>query len=75
MTAYTRNFELDLTDMDVIETALHEQVRELSQKQLASANGEAAEAVEKLREVKGLLGRLHNQKTFYRPKTGVYVGG
>lgn len=26
-------------------------------------------------EIQDLLGRLHNQKTWYRPKEGVYIGG
>ena len=28
-----------------------------------------------VRDIHDLLGRLHNQKRFYRPKHGVYVGG
>ena len=27
------------------------------------------------RETEELLGRLHDQKVFYRPKSSVYVGG
>lgn len=26
-------------------------------------------------EVRALLGKLHNQKNWYRPKDGVYIGG
>ena len=26
-------------------------------------------------EVRMLLGKLHNQKNWYRPKDGVYIGG
>jgi len=52
-------FELDVDDLDLIETALRKAKRE--------ADIDA-------REVSELLGRLHNQKEFYRPK-GTYVGG
>ena len=27
------------------------------------------------REIQELLGRLHNQKNWYRPKDAIYVGG
>ena len=30
---------------------------------------------EQTREVQELLGRLHNQKNWYRPKDAIYVGG
>lgn len=52
-------FELDVDDLDLIETALRKAKRE--------ADIDA-------REVSELLGRLHNQKEFFRPK-GTYVGG
>lgn len=26
-------------------------------------------------EIQDLLGRLHNQKIWYRPKQGIYIGG
>ena len=71
MTAYNRQFDLDLAEMDVIEDALRSQV-----KALADQKSEAAslETERKLRAVKSVLGRLHNQKVFYRPKQG-YIGG
>ncbi len=54
-------FELSLDDMELIETAL------------MKAHSERDDAVDP-RQVHDLLGRLHNQKTFYRPG-GVYVSG
>lgn len=30
---------------------------------------------EQTAEVRDLLGRIHNQKNWYRPKTNTYVGG
>ena len=36
---------------------------------------QALHSVEQTREVRELLGRLHNQKNWYRPKDRVYVGG
>ncbi|MCF6443867.1 hypothetical protein [Nereida sp. MMG025] len=66
MTAYNKTFELTIEDLDVIETALLEKKRELALEDQASGDA---------RQIHDLLGRLHNQKVFYRPKNDVYVGG
>ena len=71
MTAFNDKFSLDLGEMDLIEDALRRQVRSLSMDRVAATN---LEQERKLRAVKTLLGRLHNQKVFYRPKQG-YIGG
>lgn len=61
MPKYNTRFDLSLEDMDLIEKAL--------QHVAANENGPADP-----REVSDLLGRLHNQKVFYRPK-GRYISG
>lgn len=59
MPKYNTQFDLSLDDMEMIETALqHVQSR----------------GTVEPRQVSELLGRLHNQKVFYRPK-GNYVSG
>lgn len=62
MPKYNKNFELSIDDLDRIEGALRAQQRDLPQE-------------EDQREIHELLGRLHNQKTFFRPQKGAYVGG
>ncbi len=71
MPAYNDTFAIDLEEMDLIEDALRNQVKSLSQAQSEAAD---LDTQRKLRAVKTLLGRLHNQKVFYRPKQG-YIGG
>ncbi|MEJ6397726.1 hypothetical protein [Yoonia sp. 208BN28-4] len=81
MAAYNRTFELSINDVALIEEALRARGRELSNMRLAlseenPAHLEAIRVVEgDQRENEGLLGRLHNQKIFYRPKKAVYVSG
>jgi hypothetical protein len=58
---YNTTFELSLKDMELIETALLQ--RQADNDDLCP------------KEVNALLGRLHNQKVFYRPKERVYVSG
>ncbi len=71
MPAYNDTFAIDLDEMDLIEDALRDQVKTLS---LSGEEATDLDRQRKLRSVKTLLGRLHNQKVFYRPKQG-YIGG
>ena len=65
MSKYNRNFELNIDDLARIEDALRE-----SKSRKALSDDHAAE----VREIHDLLGRLHNQKEFYRPRSG-YISG
>lgn len=81
MPAYNKTFELSIDDIDLIEEALRARGRELCAMRRALSDENPAdlprikviEADQKAGEE--LLGRLHNQKIFYRPKAQVYVGG
>jgi hypothetical protein len=81
MPHYNRNFQLSIADVDQIEEALRARGRELCRMRRALGNDNPAD-IESIRVVeedqrKGeeLLGRLHDQKIFYRPKTDVFVSG
>ncbi len=81
MPRYNRQFDLDIADVNLIEEALRAGGRELSRMRLAlteenPAHLEAIRVIEQdQRQNEELLGRLHDQKIFYRPKAAVYVGG
>ncbi len=81
MPKYNRTFELSLNDVDLIEEALRARGRELSKMRLAlseenPAHLESIQVIETdQRENEALLGRLHDQKIFYRPVNAAYVGG
>lgn len=74
MAIYNSNFELTVEDMDLIETSLRQTKAELAA-QFDKTGDSAADADEAVRQIHDLLGRLHNQKVFYRPREGAYVGG
>lgn len=65
-------FELSVNDIEIIETALRNKVGRRAQSLL-----EVDDPVDRheLEEIRDLLGRLHQQKNWYRPKDGIYVGG
>ena len=81
MPRYNRQFELSIADVDLIEEALRARGRELSRMRLAlseenPAHLESIRVIEQdQRENEDLLGRLHDQKIFYRPQKAVYVSG
>ncbi|WP_306113653.1 MULTISPECIES: hypothetical protein [unclassified Roseovarius] len=76
MTAYNANFELSVEDVDLIETALRQSKKELSSQMIGADNTDVVPGDDgTLRQIHDLLGRLHNQKVFYRPRRQAYVGG
>ena len=81
MPGYNRDFKLSINDVELIEEALRARGRELCRMRRALGDEEPAD-IEPIRVIEEdqrageeLLGRLHDQKIFYRPKTSVYVGG
>ena len=64
MPAYNTKFDLTVADIDLIETALR-----------AQSTPHQTPDTDTSRDVEDLLGRLHNQKIFYRPKSAAYVSG
>lgn len=76
MPKYNRNFDLTLSDIDLIEAALQVVKRDLS---LGREGSQALlpdiDGADHMREIDDLLGRLHNQKIFYRPSDEPYVSG
>jgi len=78
MPRYNENFELSVEDIDLIEESLRLSKRELAGKLVeanASDDAELQAADQSVRQIHDLLGRLHNQKVFYRPHQQPYVGG
>jgi len=71
MTKPNTQFKLSVKDLDIIETALYNKMSRRSQS-LTKVYDEVNK--KELEEIRDLLGRLHNQKQWYRPKNN-YVGG
>ncbi|MEM1072910.1 MAG: hypothetical protein AAGI36_00545 [Pseudomonadota bacterium] len=81
MPRYNTSFELSLRDVDLIEEALRARGRELCEmrRALSDENPAHLESISVIesdqRENEELLGRLHNQKVFFRPLRQTYIGG
>jgi len=81
--SYNKNFELNIRDIELIEQGLNLKLSKLAvqrqthidstiipESELASVK----EIDQQIRELHDLLGRIHNQKIWYRPK-GTYISG
>ncbi|MDW4499646.1 hypothetical protein R5H30_16755 [Sulfitobacter sp. D35] len=69
------SFDLSIRDIDLIEAALHTVIRDLSIDRIENPELPADADADPLRQIHDLLGRLHNQKTFFRPGADTYIGG
>lgn len=71
-------FELSVEDIALIETSLRHAHGSLSMDLLRHTDEKSDEENGRKatqRKIQNLLGRLHDQKIFYRPKDKVYVSG
>lgn len=75
MPKYNDMFELSVEDMDLIETALRGLAASQSLARPDETNDDKSDRENTLRRIHDLLGKLHDQKVFYRPKDRVYLGG
>ena len=80
---YNKNFELGLRDIELIENALEYQMSRLTEQRRTHVESTIVPESELdsvkqidagIKELRELLGRIHNQKVWYRPQ-GVYVSG
>ena len=67
-----KNFELSVRDIEVIESSLRAKA---GRRGLAIAQGDVSVQLhEEMTEIQQLLGRIHDQKQWYRPKDFVPGG-
>ena len=81
MTKPNTTFNLEVKDLELIEDALHSVIAKRSNDLITAGDAQNATVVRasveaEVSEMRDLLGRLHNQKNWFRPKTGhSYIGG
>jgi hypothetical protein len=74
MPKYRTHFELDIQDIDRIEASLTQRVGDLSRKVLSATGDSVAGKPDltglqnEIQQLRGLLGRIHEQKIWYAPK-------
>ena len=66
-------FTLTVRDIEIIEQALRAKA---GRRGMSIANGETSDMLKKeMHEIQELLGRLHDQKIWYKPKNKFVPGG
>ena len=66
-------FELTVRDIEVIESALRAKA---GRRGMAIAQGDVSDQLkEEMHEIQNLLGRIHNQKNWYKSVDGSFQGG
>jgi hypothetical protein len=73
--AYTRKFELDTTELELVENALRLELNKAQSFLLGCRDTLKESKSDKAAALLDLLGSLHNQKNWYRPKNGTYISG
>lgn len=80
---YNKNFELGLQDIELIEQCLNDKINRLVENRKTHTEStiipegkiDSVKQIDaEIARIRELLGRIHNQKVWYRPK-GVYVSG
>ena len=73
---YASSFRVNLQEMTVIEKALNQTLSACLEELHSLPHNDKAEKLKSnIREVNELLGSLHNQKNWFRPKCSVYISG
>ena len=73
MTKPNNTFKLTVRDIEIIEIALRSKA---GCRGMAIAQGDTSERLrEEMYEITDLLGRIHSQKRWFRPKDPKYVSG
>ncbi len=75
MPKFNEMFELSVEDLAMIENSLRKSLEELSSEHRETGDAGGVEREGNIRQIHDLLGKLHNQKIFFRPKDEVYLGG
>ena len=72
----TKTFDINVRELQIIEDALNHMLGEkLKQQCCSEKNPEKIRAVRAIKEIRSLLGSLHNQKMWFRPKDKIYISG
>lgn len=79
-----KNFTLDVKDIELIEHALEYQISRLVERRRTHVEStiipegelDSVKQIDaEITQIRNLLGSIHNQKVWYRPKDGIYISG
>jgi hypothetical protein len=74
MAKFRTHFELDIQDIDFIEVSLTRRVGDLTRRVMNARQSDseegtsAADLMQEIQQIRGLLGKIHEQKIWFDPK-------
>ena len=70
-----RNFDFNVEELALVEDAMRYRIRRLLNRRGTVKKKSSCDIIDaELKQINTLLGKIHNQKIFYKPKSG-FVGG
>jgi hypothetical protein len=72
---YTRKFELNTIELELVENALRGELNKAQSLKEGCHDKSKRGTRDKAAALLDLLGSLHNQKNWYRPKNRTYISG
>ena len=76
MSSYNREFQLNIEELKTIEDSMIYRLKRLTTRRLTVKKDSSKEKIDvEVKHIQELLGKIHNQKEWWRPKNKVYISG
>jgi hypothetical protein len=74
--AYNTEFDLNLQELETIEHSMLYRLKRLTTRRLTVKKDSSKKKIDvEAKHIQELLGKIHNQKEWWRPKNKVYISG
>jgi len=76
MSSYNTEFQLNIEELKTIEDSMIYRIKRLTTRRLTVKKASSKEKIDvEVKHIQELLGKIHNQKEWWRPKNKVYISG
>ena len=76
MSSYNTEFQLNIEELKTIEDSMIYRLKRLTTRRLTVKKDSSKEKIDiEVKHIQELMGKIHNQKEWWRPKNKVYISG
>ena len=76
MSSYNTEFQLNIEELKTIEDSMLYRLKRLTTRRLTVKKDSSKEKIDiEVKHIQQLMGKIHNQKEWWRPKNKVYISG
>ena len=76
MSSYNTEFQLNLEELEKIEHSMLYRLKRLTTRRITVKKDSSKEKIDiEVKHIQELMGKIHNQKEWWRPKNKVYISG